>query len=116
MKNDDIYNDLIDVSKANSAARAFSEIEKQKRIEDFELQQQEKSPIYKQLIEQNTLLNNQMKELKAQNKLLLKQIDQAQEAVNEAKRHNKHSTIVSYISLAIALLIGIVSILINILK
>ena len=76
MFSDDIYLDMVDTSKINSARSAMAEADKLRRIDEFKMKQQLESPIYKKLEEQNVLLSNQLRETIEQNNLLKKQIEE----------------------------------------
>ena len=101
MFSDDIYLDMVDTSKINSARSAMAEADKLRRIDEFKMKQQLESPIYKKLEEQNVLLSNQLRETIEQNNLLKKQIEES-----------KKSKIFGYISFAVGTLIGLAGLIV----
>lgn len=112
MISDDIYFDMVDTSKVSSVQSAMAEAQKLKRIDEFRMKQQLDSPIYKELKEQNILLNNQLKELSKQNNLLNSQLEEAKIAKDSAKEEAKKSKRFAYISFAVGTLIGLAGLVI----
>lgn len=114
---DNPYIYMIDPNKVSSAISIGYEIEKLEKIDQFKMEKQLDSPIYKKLAEQNALLTKQSKDLIEQNELMKKQydleIEQKQRAEKEAikaKKFNVFHAIMSFV----ALVVSIVSIVVTI--
>ena len=117
MISDDIYFDMVDTSKVSSVQGALQEAEKLKRIDEFRLQQQINSPLYKKLSEQNALLVQQSNELIKQNDLIKQQLDltihekeRAEADSIKAKKLNIFMAIIASLSLIAAIVSIFVSI------
>lgn len=119
--NDNPYSYMIDPAKVTSAVSIGYEIEKLKKIDQFNMQKQLDSPIYKKLTEQNALLTKQSKDLIAQNELMKKQLDleieakeRAEKEAIKAKKHNMFKTIISFVSLVVSIVSIVVTIIFNV--
>ena len=112
MFNDDIYLDMVDTSKINSARSAMSEADKLRQIDEFRMKQQLESPIYKKLEEQNVLISNQLKEMIEQNNLLNKQLEESKKTEELAKNESQKSKIFGYFSFAVGTMIGLAGLIV----
>ena len=112
MFNDDIYLDMVDTSKINSARSAMAEADKLRRIDEFKMKQQIESPMYKKLEEQNVLLSNQLRATIEQNNLLNQQLEESKKSEELAKNESKKSKIFGYISFAVGTLIGLAGLIV----
>lgn len=118
---DNPYSYMIDPAKVHSAISVHYETEKLKRIDEFNMQKQLNSPIYKKLAEQNALLVKQSKDLAAQNELMKKQLDleieekhRAEKEVIKAKKFNVFHAIMSFVALVVSIASIVVTIIFSI--
>ena len=116
--NDDPYMYMIDPAKVTSAITLDYEIKKLKRIDEFNMQKQLDSPIYKKLAEQNALLTKQSKDLIEQNELMKKQLDleieekqRAEKEAIKAKKLNMFMAIMAFTSLVVSIVNIVVTII-----
>lgn len=116
--NDDPYMYMINPAKVTSAITLDNEIKKLKRIDEFNMQKQLDSPIYKKLAEQNALLTKQSKDLIEQNELMKKQLDleieekqRAEKETIKAKKLNMFMAIMAFTSLVVSIVNIVVTII-----
>ena len=116
--NDDPYMYMINPAKVTSAITLDNEIKKLKRIDEFNMQKQLDSPIYKKLAEQTALLTKQSKDLIEQNELMKKQLDleieekqRAEKEAIKAKKLNMFMAIMAFTSLVVSIVNIVVTII-----
>lgn len=118
---DNPYIYMIDPNKVTSAISIGYEIEKLEKIDQFKMEKQLDSPIYKKLVEQNALLIKQSKDLVAQNELIKKQLDleieekqRVEKEAIKAKKLNMFMAIMAFASLAVSIVSIVVTIIFSI--
>lgn len=112
---------MIDPNKVTSAISVGYEIEKLEKIDQFKMEKQLDSPIYKKLTEQNALLTKQSKDLIEQNELMKKQLDleieekqRAEKEAIKAKKLNMFMAIMAFTSLVVSIVNIVVTIIFSI--
>lgn len=118
---DNPYIYMIDPNKVTSAISIGYEIEKLEKIDQFKMEKQLDSPIYKKLTEQNALLTKQSKDLIAQNEIMKKHLDlaieekqRAEKEAIKAKKFNMFMAITAFTSLVASIVSIVVTIIFSI--